>query len=88
MVSAEPAYNIFHIIAGSAGLLLALSRNVRSVPLFNIIFGLIDLYQLLASRLHLFPEQWFRWTSGDDLIHLIVGLMLVAAGSLFFRSAT
>jgi hypothetical protein len=41
---------------------------------------LIDLYQALASYIHLFPEQYFRWTKADDVLHIILGLLLVGIG--------
>ena len=45
-------------------------------------FGLIDLYQALASRWGLFPQRWFRWTREDDVLHVVLGLGLVAVGIL------
>ena len=45
-------------------------------------FGVIDLYQALASRQHWFPEASFRWTPTDDRLHLVIGVLLIAAGVL------
>lgn len=42
-------YNIFHIVFGIIGLLVLWSRREFLVSLFNAGFGLIDLYQGLAS---------------------------------------
>jgi hypothetical protein len=41
---------------------------------------LIDLYQALASALHLPPEKYFLWTRVDDILHVLIGLALVIIG--------
>lgn len=78
--SGAPAYNIFHLVFGAAGLALLYFRNENSLRLFNLGFGLIDLYQALASFFDVFPEQYFRWTRVDDVLHLVIGGALVAVG--------
>ena len=78
------AYQIFHLVFGATGLWLVLSRNVSRVRGFNIGFGLIDLYQAVASHLQLFPDRFFRWTSTDDALHIAIGVGLLAIG-LFGR---
>ena len=80
LTSGATPYNIFHIISGSIGLAIVLMRRDGWIIGFNIVFGLIDLYQALASYTHLFPEQYFRWTKADDVLHIILGLMLVGIG--------
>ena len=80
LTSAATPYNIFHIISGSIGLAILLTRQERWIIGFNIGFGLIDLYQALASYTHLFPERLFRWTRLDDVLHIIIGLALVGIG--------
>ena len=89
LTSGAPPYNIFHIIFGSVGLIVLWSTKERLVSFFNAGFGLIDLYQTLASRLHLFPEQYFLWTKVDDILHILIGLALVIIGAygLFKRRA-
>ena len=47
---------------------------------FNAGFGLIDLYQALASYVHLPPRQYFLWTPVDDILHIVVGLTLAIIG--------
>ena len=47
---------------------------------FNLGFGLIDLYQALASYLDLPPEQYFLWTRVDDILHILIGLTLASIG--------
>lgn len=80
VLSGAASYNIFHIIFGINGLLCVLSRNQKLIRGFNISFGLIDLYQAAASFLHLFPENWFQWRTGDDILHIIIGTALVLTG--------
>ena len=80
LTSGAPAYNIFHIIFGALGLILALSHNDNCIRAFNIGFGVIDLYQAVASFLHWFPEKQFRWTRADDLLHILIGAILVLVG--------
>jgi hypothetical protein len=80
IVSGAPAYNVFHIIFGTIGLLSALSKKKALIRGFNISFGLIDLYQAAASFLHLFPESRFHWRTGDDILHIVIGAALVLIG--------
>jgi hypothetical protein len=81
LTSGAAPYNIFHLIFGFLGLMLVLKATDRLVSFFNAGFGLIDLYQVLASRLHLFPEQYFLWTKVDDTLHILIGLALVIIGA-------
>jgi hypothetical protein len=80
LTSGAISYNIFHLIFGIIGIAILLLKEERWVIIFNIGFGLIDLYQALASYLDLFPERFFRWTLVDDVSHVIVGLGLVIIG--------
>lgn len=78
--SGAPAYNVFHIVFGAIGIALALTGHDASIRTFNIGFGVIDLYQALASRRHWWPERIFRWTKVDDWLHVLIGIALVAIG--------
>ncbi len=80
--STAPAYNVFHLAFGLLGLVVAGWGDRTAARAFLVGFGLIDLYQALASRQHWFPEAWFGWTPTDDLLHLVIGLLLIAAGVL------
>lgn len=86
-MSAAPAYNVFHIIFGVLGGAAVLSRRPALIRAFNVGFGLIDLYQALASFLHLFPEKYFQWKTADDVLHVVIGAALVAIGLSGRRSA-
>jgi hypothetical protein len=88
LMSAAPAYNVFHIAFGALGAALALRGVEREIAAFNLGFGLLDLYQAVAHGAHLFPEAYFRWTVADDVLHVALGLGLAAVGLLAFRRAT
>ena len=79
-MSAAPAYNVFHIGFGALGGAFVLSRRAALIRGFNVGFGFIDLYQALASFLHLFPERHFQWKTGDDVLHIVIGAGLVLVG--------
>ena len=81
LTSGAPAYNIFHILFGVIGLIILRSRNELAISFFNAGFGLIDLYQALASYVALPPKQYFLWTRVDDILHVVIGLALVIIGS-------
>ncbi len=81
LTSGATAYNVFHIIFGLAGVMIA-THHEGWIRIFNIGFGVIDLYQAAASKLHLFPERYFRWKRADDILHIIIGLGLVLIGVL------
>jgi hypothetical protein len=80
--SNAPAYNGFHLAFGVLGLAVAVWGDRSAARAFLIGFGVIDLYQALASSQHWFPEAAFRWTPTDDLLHLVLGVLLVVAGLL------
>lgn len=79
-MSNAASYNIFHIIFGLIGLFFVLSKNQNLIRGFNIGFGLIDLYQALASFMNWFPESYFQWKTADDILHIIIGAALVIIG--------
>src|SRR5262245_8016439 len=74
------AYDMFHIVFGAIGLSLVLLKRAPLVRMFNIGFGAIDVYQLAASLLGLFPAAYFRWKWGDDVLHAVIGLALISIG--------
>lgn len=84
MSNATP-YNLFHIIFGAIGLLLLQTKSDLAVSSFNLGFGLIDLYQALASMIGLAPIEYFHWTFADDVAHVILGFALVIIGGYGLR---
>lgn len=84
MSNAAP-YNLFHIIFGAIGLVLLQTNNDLAASSFNLGFGLIDLYQVLASVLKLSPVEYFHWTYADDVAHVILGFALVIIGGYGLR---
>ncbi|MGH9966582.1 MAG: hypothetical protein ACREBG_01945 [Pyrinomonadaceae bacterium] len=81
LTSGAPAYNVFHIFFGVVGLAMLWSRNELLISFFNLGFGLIDIYQAVASYLQLPPKQYFLWTGVDDILHIVIGLLLVMIGA-------
>ena len=80
LTSGATPYNVFHLCFGSLGLIILWSRKEPLISSFNAGFGLIDLYQALASSLDLPPEKYFLWTRVDDILHILIGLALVIIG--------
>ena len=80
MMSGATPYNLFHILFGAIGLMLTMSDNDLPASSFNFGFGLIDLYQVLASVVGLTPIQYFHWTYVDDVLHVLIGFALVIIG--------
>jgi hypothetical protein len=80
LMSGAAPYNLFHISFGAIGLLLTMSNNDLLASSFNFGFGLIDLYQVLASVIGLTPIQYFHWTYADDVLHVLIGFALVIIG--------
>jgi hypothetical protein len=81
LTSGAPAYNVFHIVFGIVGLGIVLfAGTTPAVRVFNVGFGLIDLYQAVASFGGLWPKRRFRWKKADDILHVVIGLGLVLVG--------
>lgn len=80
-VSGAAPYNIFHIVVGLIGAVIVLSNHPMAIKAFNAGFGLIDVYQAVASYLGLFPKQHFKWTRVDDVLHVVIGILLVLIGA-------
>lgn len=80
LMSGAPAYDVFHIVFGALATFLAWRGLEDGCVRFNVAFGIIDLYQLAAHFRGWFPLEWFRWTRADDVLHLVIGLALLALG--------
>ena len=80
LTSGAAPYNVFHLCFGALGLALAFGAGGRYSRYFNIGFGAIDLYQAVASFAGLFPKSLFLWTIADDVLHVVIGLLLVGIG--------
>jgi uncharacterized membrane protein len=86
LMSGAAPYNMFHLLFGAIGLVLISAKNDLVASGFNLGFGLIDLYQLLASIVGLTPIEYFHWTYVDDLVHVILGFALVIIGGYGIRA--
>lgn len=80
LTSGAPPYNVFHIIFGLVGLWIVYAQHEPVIRMFNIGFGVIDLYQAAASFFHWFPEKQFKWKLADDVLHIVIGSGLVLVG--------
>ena len=85
LTSGAAPYNLFHIFFGAIGLLLLMANSDLLARAFNLGFGLIDLYQAVASVLGLTPIQYFHWTFTDDVLHVLIGFALVFIGAYGLR---
>jgi hypothetical protein len=81
MSNAVP-YDVFHIAFGLAGIAVVISRSHGAAALFNLGFGLVDLYQLAAGLTRSFPADLFALRPADHVLHLFIGALLVACGAL------
>ena len=80
LMSGAAPYNLFHIFFGALGLMVLMTKSELPASVFNLGFGLIDLYQVLASVVGLTPIQYFHWTFADDVLHVLIGFALVIIG--------
>jgi len=80
LMSQAVPYDLFHLAFGTLGLTLGLRRRPVPAALFNLGFGAVDLYQVLAGLTGLFPARLFGLKPGDHLVHLVLGVALVACG--------
>ena len=80
LTSGAAPYNLFHIAFGALGLFIISAGVAKHAIAFNVCFGLIDLYQAIASALSMWPENYFLWTFVDDVLHVILGFGLVLVG--------
>ena len=80
LLSGAAPYNLFHIFFGAIGMMLLSMKNNLLICCFNLVLGLIDLYQVLASVVGLTPKQYFLWTPLDDYLHVLLGFGLVILG--------
>lgn len=85
LLSGAAPYNLFHLVFGAIGLFLLSLKSDVLASAFNFTFGLIDLYQVLASAVGLSPIEYFHWTYLDDLIHILLGFGLVIIGAYGLR---
>lgn len=87
MTSGAAPYNIFHIVFGLIGLGCVATKQLHFVRAFTIGFGAIDLYQAVASFAGLWPKAVFQWKTADDVLHIVIGLLLVGVGLLADRAS-
>lgn len=87
LMSGATPYNLFHIFFGLVGVGVLATKRVSLAKLFNIGFGAIDLYQAIASFAGLFPTTLFAYKRADDVLHIVLGLLLVGIGLFADRTS-
>jgi hypothetical protein len=85
LMSGAAAYNYFHLGFGVLGLLLLWFASPRAPALFNLGFGLVDLWQAVAGVAGWFPAELFELKPADHVVHVAFGLVLAGAGVLGVR---
>jgi hypothetical protein len=85
LMSQAVPYDIFHIAFGALGLTVGLRRAPGESAAFNLGFGLIDLWQVVAGWSGVFPAPLFALRPADHVVHLVVGVLLVACGAAGLR---
>jgi len=88
LMSGALAYNVFHLLAGALGLLLVVRRRVPAIIAFNLVFGVIDLWQAIAGLTGLFPARLFALRPADHVLHVAFGLLLFGVGYLGKKSVS
>lgn len=88
VMSGAVPYDLFHIVSGCVGIAIVLARSARGVILFNLAFGLGDLYQAVAGPVGAFPASLFRLKPADHAVHVALGLLLVGFALAALRSRT
>ena len=85
LMSGAAPYNLFHLFFGLVGIGLLITKRLPLARAFNIGFGAVDLYQAVASFAGLFPTAVFAYKRADDVLHIVLGLLLVGVGVLADR---
>jgi hypothetical protein len=85
LMSGAPAYNLFHVVFGAVGTALVLAAGSRAAAGFNLGFGALDLYQVVAGVGGFFPARAFRYKTADHVVHAVLGLALAVAGWMGLR---
>jgi hypothetical protein len=80
LMSGAAPYNYFHLAFGALGLLLVRTASPRGPVLFNLGFGLFDLWQAVAGVAGWFPAELFLLRPADHVLHVAFGLVLTGAG--------
>jgi hypothetical protein len=88
ILSGAIPYNFFHMFFGLVGVSIWIRRSPKEMAWFNIVFGLIDIYQAIASALALPPTELFAYTFADDVLHVIIGLALCIIGTMALKDTS
>lgn len=87
LMSGAVPYDLFHLVFGVLGLLLVRFASPRGPLLFNLGFGLVDLWQAVAGVAGWFPAELFALRPADHVVHVLFGVVLVGAAIMGLRGA-
>jgi hypothetical protein len=82
LISLTPSYNLFRVNLGLIGIIMALTYNYTLIKYFNFLVGAIYIYQVAASMLHLFPAEYFKWSTTDTIINTDIGISFLLVSLL------
>jgi hypothetical protein len=85
LMSGAPAYNVFHMVFGMIGTALVVGESALGITAFNLGFGIVDVYQVVAGVTGWFPARQFRYKPADHVLHAVIGLALVVVGGMGLR---
>ena len=85
LMSGAPAYNVFHIVFGMIGSALVVAKSAVGIAAFNLGFGIVDVYQMVAGVTGAFPAPQFRYKPAAHVLHAVIGLALVVVGGMGLR---
>ena len=85
LMSGAPAYNVFHIVFGMIGTALVVAKSAVGIAAFNLGFGVVDAYQVVAGVTGVVPARQFRYKPADHVLHAVIGLALVVVGWMGLR---
>jgi hypothetical protein len=86
LMSHAVPYDAFHIVFGSLGVAAGLRRSHTGASLFNVGFGAIDLWQVVAGLTGLFPAPLFELKPADHVVHLALAAVLMGVGVAGWRA--
>ena len=55
------------------------------IAAFNLGFGIVDVYQVVAGMTGVFPARQFRYKPADHVLHAVIGLALAVVGWMGLR---
>jgi hypothetical protein len=70
-------YNLFRVNIGLIGIIMALFNDKTITKYSNLALGLVITYQAVASLLHIYPDDFFKYTILDNIVNMDIGLAML-----------